>query len=46
MAPGWGQVEKAQVLQTMLQCIGTGKKSVEDAAKDADAEIDKVINTK
>jgi N,N'-diacetylchitobiose transport system substrate-binding protein len=45
-APGWGQVEKAQVLQTMLQNIGTGKKSVEAAAKDADAAIDKVINTK
>ncbi|MFJ9249970.1 extracellular solute-binding protein [Streptomyces sp. NPDC101776] len=46
MAPGWGQVEKAQVLQTMLQNIGTGKKSVEDAAKEADTAIDKVINTK
>ncbi|MEU6401290.1 extracellular solute-binding protein [Streptomyces sp. NPDC046985] len=46
MAPGWGQVEKAQILQTMLQSIGTGKKSVADAAKDADAAIDKVINTK
>ncbi|MFE9093760.1 extracellular solute-binding protein [Streptomyces sp. NPDC007264] len=46
MAPGWGQVEKAQILQTMLQAIGTGKKSVEAAAKDADAAIDKVINTK
>jgi len=46
MAPGWGQVEKAQVLQTMLQNIGTGKKSVEDAAKEADAAIDKVINNK
>ncbi|GHD40368.1 extracellular solute-binding protein [Streptomyces galbus] len=46
MAPGWGQVEKAQVLQTMLQSIGTGKKSVEAAAKEADAAIDKVINTK
>jgi N,N'-diacetylchitobiose transport system substrate-binding protein len=46
MAPGWGQVEKAQVLQTMLQNIGTGKQSVEDAAKTADAAIDKVINTK
>ncbi|MFJ6719857.1 extracellular solute-binding protein [Streptomyces sp. NPDC091259] len=45
-APGWGQVEKGKVLQTMLQDIGTGKKSVEDAAKAADAEIDKVINTK
>ena len=28
-APGWGSVEKAQVLQTMLQDIATGKKSVE-----------------
>ncbi|MEU3185358.1 extracellular solute-binding protein [Streptomyces sp. NPDC006923] len=46
MAPGWGQVEKAQVLQTMLQSIATGKKSVADAAKEADAAIDKVINTK
>ncbi|MEW1829264.1 extracellular solute-binding protein [Streptomyces sp. NPDC088196] len=46
MAPGWGQVEKAQVLQTMLQNIGTGKQSVEDAAKAADTAIDKVINTK
>ncbi|MEV7322955.1 extracellular solute-binding protein [Streptomyces sp. NPDC093970] len=46
MAPGWGQVEKAQVLQTMLQNIGTGKQSVEAAAKTADAAIDKVINTK
>lgn len=45
-APGWGQVEKAQILQTMLQSIGTGKKSVEAAAKDADAAIDKVINNK
>ncbi|MFJ2811948.1 extracellular solute-binding protein [Streptomyces sp. NPDC091279] len=45
-APGWGQVEKAQVLQTMLQSIGTGKKSVAAAAKEADAAIDKVINTK
>ncbi|USQ83407.1 extracellular solute-binding protein [Streptomyces phaeoluteigriseus] len=46
MAPGWGQIEKAQVLQTMLQSIGTGKKTVEEAAKEADAAIDKVINTK
>ncbi|MFI5753786.1 extracellular solute-binding protein [Streptomyces sp. NPDC051569] len=46
MAPGWGQVEKAQVLQTMLQSIATGKKSVADAAKEADAAIDQVINTK
>ncbi|MDN0195665.1 extracellular solute-binding protein [Streptomyces sp. S.PNR 29] len=46
MAPGWGQVEKAQILQNLLQDIGTGKKPVEAAAKDADAAIDKVINTK
>ncbi|MEV6790947.1 extracellular solute-binding protein [Streptomyces sp. NPDC051320] len=46
MAPGWGAVEKAQVLQTMLQSIGTGKASVEAAAKTADTAIDKVINTK
>ncbi len=46
MAPGWGQVEKAQILQTMLQSIGTGNKTVEAAAKDADAAIDKIINVK
>ncbi|KPI02704.1 hypothetical protein OK074_5184 [Actinobacteria bacterium OK074] len=45
-APGWGQVEKEQILQTMLQDIGTGKKSVQSAAKTADAAIDAVINTK
>ncbi|UNO40012.1 extracellular solute-binding protein [Streptomyces sp. MST-110588] len=46
MAPGWGQVEKGQLLQKMLQAIGTGKQSVEDAAKETDAAIDKVINNK
>ncbi|MFJ8665065.1 extracellular solute-binding protein [Streptomyces sp. NPDC093600] len=45
-APGWGQVEKAQTLKTMLIDIANGKKSVEAAAKEADAAIDKVINTK
>ncbi|MFG2774851.1 extracellular solute-binding protein [Streptomyces sp. NPDC048350] len=45
-APGWGQVEKAQILKTMLIEIANGKKSVDAAAKDADAAIDKVINTK
>ncbi|MFI9099359.1 extracellular solute-binding protein [Streptomyces fildesensis] len=44
-APGWGAVEKQKTLQDMLQQIATGKKSVEQAAKDADAAIDKVINT-
>ncbi|MET8812204.1 extracellular solute-binding protein [Streptomyces sp. NPDC004549] len=45
MAPGWGQVEKAQILQTMLQNIGTGKQTPAAAAKQADAAIDKVINS-
>ncbi|WP_405587342.1 extracellular solute-binding protein [Streptomyces sp. NBC_01190] len=43
-APGWGTVEKANTLQDMLQSIATGKKTVEQATKDADAAIDKVIN--
>lgn len=45
-APGWGTVEKAKTLQDMLQAIATGQKSVEQAAKDADSAIDKVINVK
>ncbi|CAG6395804.1 extracellular solute-binding protein [Streptomyces cocklensis] len=45
-APGWGSVEKAQTLQTMLQNIATGKQSVADAAKAADAAMDKVLNVK
>lgn len=44
-APGWGRVEKQKTLQDMLQSIATGKKSVEQAAKDADAAIDTVVNT-
>jgi len=43
-APGWGTVEKANTLQDMLQNIATGKKTVEQAVKDADTAIDKVIN--
>ncbi|WP_225846290.1 extracellular solute-binding protein [Streptomyces sp. HPF1205] len=45
-APGWGTVEKQKTLQDMLQAIATGKKSVQQAAKDADSAIDKVINVK
>ncbi|MFI0939579.1 extracellular solute-binding protein [Streptomyces sp. NPDC021020] len=45
-APGWGTVEKAQTLQTMLQNIATGKASVQDAAKTADEAMDKVLNVK
>ncbi|QHC21221.1 extracellular solute-binding protein [Streptomyces sp. GS7] len=44
LAPGWGAVEKSQVLQEMLQDIATGKRSVADAAQAADRRIDAVIN--
>lgn len=38
-AKNWVNVEKAQVLQTMLSNIASGKKSVVQAAKEADKEI-------
>lgn len=38
-AKNWVNVEKAQVLQTMLSNIASGKKTVVQAAKDADKEI-------
>ncbi|MFE0377834.1 extracellular solute-binding protein [Streptomyces inhibens] len=44
LAPGWGAVEKSNILQEMLQDIATGKQSVADAAKAADHRIDAVIN--
>jgi N,N'-diacetylchitobiose transport system substrate-binding protein len=44
-AAGWGKVEKAQILQDMLQSIATGKKTVAQATKDADTAIDAVINS-
>ncbi|MER5768184.1 extracellular solute-binding protein [Streptomyces sp. NPDC001985] len=44
LAPGWVAVEKANVLPSMLQSIATGKKSVRQAARDADREIDQLIN--
>ncbi|MFF8788864.1 extracellular solute-binding protein [Streptomyces sp. NPDC015125] len=43
-APGWGAVEKSNVLQEMLQDIATGKQSVPEAARAADRRIDAVIN--
>ncbi|MER8183660.1 extracellular solute-binding protein [Kitasatospora sp. NPDC094015] len=43
MAPGWGAVEKQNILVTMLTDILKGK-SVEDATKTADAQIDQLIN--
>ncbi|GCD97706.1 extracellular solute-binding protein [Embleya hyalina] len=43
-APGWAAVEKANILQEMLEDIATGKHSVKDATKAADGRIDAVIN--
>ncbi|MET8680588.1 extracellular solute-binding protein [Streptomyces sp. NPDC004647] len=45
IAPGWASIEKKQILQKMLVDIVTGKKSVKEAAKAADTEIDSIINT-
>ncbi|MFB7662937.1 sugar transporter [Kitasatospora sp. NPDC056138] len=44
LAPGWSAVEKQNVLVDMLDGI-LGGKSVDAATKDADAAIDKLINT-
>ncbi|MER7847696.1 extracellular solute-binding protein [Kitasatospora sp. NPDC096077] len=43
-APGWVAVEKANILQEMLEDIATGKHTIEDATKTADGRIDAVIN--
>jgi N,N'-diacetylchitobiose transport system substrate-binding protein len=43
-APGWADVEKSNVLQQMLTDIVTGKKSLDDAAKAADAQITTTLN--
>jgi N,N'-diacetylchitobiose transport system substrate-binding protein len=40
----WADVEKANILPLMLVDILTGKKSVADAAKDADQKIDATLN--
>lgn len=44
MAPNWAHVESGNVLQNMLRDIATGHKSVEDAAKAADAQITTLLN--
>ncbi|MEV4556057.1 extracellular solute-binding protein [Kitasatospora sp. NPDC049285] len=43
LAPGWGAIEKQNILVNMLNDIFKGK-SVDDATKDADAQIDQLIN--
>lgn len=44
IAPGWGAIEKQNVLVNMLDSI-LGGKSVADAAKIADDQINQLINT-
>lgn len=44
-AEKWVNVENANVLQTMLSDIATGKKTVEVAAKDASAQITTILNS-
>ncbi|GAA4864053.1 extracellular solute-binding protein [Kitasatospora terrestris] len=43
LAPGWGAIEKQNVLVSMLNDILKGK-SVDEATKEADARIDQLIN--
>lgn len=43
-AKNWVNVENANVLQTMLSDIATGKKTVEAAAKDASDQITTILN--
>ncbi|GAA3051211.1 sugar ABC transporter substrate-binding protein [Kitasatospora albolonga] len=44
LAPGWGAIEKQNVLVTMLTDILKGGKSVDQATQEADAKIDQLIN--
>jgi N,N'-diacetylchitobiose transport system substrate-binding protein len=43
-SPNWANVESSNVLQNMLVAIFTGKKSVQQAAKDADSQITDILN--
>ncbi|GAA2124333.1 sugar ABC transporter substrate-binding protein [Kitasatospora saccharophila] len=43
LAPGWSAIEKQNILPNMLNAIFSGK-TVEQATKEADAEIDQLIN--
>jgi N,N'-diacetylchitobiose transport system substrate-binding protein len=43
-APNWANVETANVLPDMLQNIVTGKQTVDQAAKAADAKITTILN--
>jgi N,N'-diacetylchitobiose transport system substrate-binding protein len=43
-AKNWADVESQNVLQTMLANIMTGKQSIADATKAADAQINSILN--
>jgi N,N'-diacetylchitobiose transport system substrate-binding protein len=42
--PNWANVESQNILQNMLESIATGKSSIADAAKTADAKIATTLN--
>ncbi|MFI6844796.1 extracellular solute-binding protein [Kitasatospora sp. NBC_00085] len=44
LAPGWGAIEKQKILPDMLTAILKNNKPVDQAAKEADAAIDQLIN--
>jgi N,N'-diacetylchitobiose transport system substrate-binding protein len=44
LAPKWADVESANVLPQMLSSIATGKATVAQAAKKADAQIESILN--
>jgi N,N'-diacetylchitobiose transport system substrate-binding protein len=43
--PNWANVESGNILQNMLESIATGKSGVADAAKAADTQIAKTLNS-
>ena len=43
-SPNWANVESANVLQDMLVSIFTGKASIDDATKTADAKVAQILN--
>jgi N,N'-diacetylchitobiose transport system substrate-binding protein len=43
-SPNWANVEAGNILQNMLEDIATGKKSIADATKSADQQIDSTLN--
>jgi N,N'-diacetylchitobiose transport system substrate-binding protein len=46
VTPQFGAVQAKQTTNTMMQSILSGQKSVDQAAKDASAEMTDLLNTK